>query len=62
MTMDTENDGVFGHDETDITRISYVLGAANRRKDVVSVHSDVFVLLVYWVYRVEMQCRMQMEW
>ena len=63
-TMDTQDDGAFGHDEADITMISYVLDAANHGKDVVRVLSDdtdVFILLVYWVYREELQSKVQME-
>ncbi len=56
--------GAFGHDEADITMISYVLEAAYDGKGVISVLSedtDVFVLLVNWVYREELQCKVQME-
>ncbi len=51
-TMDTQDDGAFGHDEADITMISYILEAAYDGKGVIRVLSDdtdVFVLLVYWV-------------
>jgi len=62
--MDTADDGAFGHDEADITMISYVLEAANSDKAVIRVLSDdtdVFVLLVYWVYRAQLECKVQME-
>ena len=64
VTMETLNDGVFGHDEADITMVSYVLEAANFGKDVIRVLSDdtdVLILLVYWVYREGLQCKVQME-
>ena len=54
----------FGHDEADITMISYVLVAATSAKGVIRVLSDdtdVFVLLVYWVYQADLQCKVQME-
>lgn len=64
VMMESQEDGVFGHDEADITMISYVLEAANYGKGVIRVLSDdtdVFVLLVYWVYRADLQCKVQME-
>ena len=64
-SMETKEDGVFGHDEADVTMVSYVLQAGNcGNKDVIRVLSDdtdVFVLLIYWVYRAELQCKVQME-
>ena len=54
----------FGN-EADITNIVYVIDTANTGgKNVISVPSDntdVFVLLVCWVYREEMACKVQME-
>ena len=50
ITMETQDDGAFNHDEADVTMISYVLQAANHCKSVIRVLSDdtdVFVLLVY---------------
>ena len=46
--------------------VSYVLEAAKNGKRVIRMLSDdtdVFVLLVYWVYKadVELQCKVQME-
>ena len=64
VTMDTLDDGMFSHDEADITMISYVIEAANSGKTVIRVLSDdtdVFVLLVYWVCRKELECKVQME-
>lgn len=64
VTMETCENNLFGHDEADITMISYVLEAANNGKGVIRVlsdDSDVFVLLVYWVYKMNKQCKVQME-
>ena len=64
VTMDTLDDGMFSHDEADITMISYVIEATNSSKTVIRVLSDdtdVFVLLVYWVCRKELECKVQME-
>ncbi len=64
-TMDTLDNGVFGHEEADITMIYYVLEAAYDGKGMIRVLSDdtdVFIRLVYWVYREELQCKVQMEW
>lgn len=62
--METNDNGVFRHDEADVTMISYVLEAACCGKEVIRVLSDdtdVFILLVYWVYRSALQCKVQME-
>ena len=64
VTMETQQDGVFGHGEADVTMVSYVLEAANSGKDVICVLSDdtdVFILLVYWVHRAGLQCKVEME-
>ena len=39
VTMETRNDGVFDHDEADVTTVSYVLKAAKNGKRVISVLS-----------------------
>ena len=64
VKMESPDDGSFGHDETDVTIASYVLAAAKNGKKVIRVLSDdtdIFVLLVYWVYQAELQCKVQME-
>ena len=66
VTMETLDDGAFGHDEADVTMISYVLAAGNCGKNVIRVLSDdtdVFVLLVYWVYKEPYgaKCRWKIE-
>ena len=63
-TTESRDDSAFDHDEADITMISYVVEAAQCGKDVIRVLSDdtdVFVLLIYWVYREEMTSKVQME-
>ena len=50
-------------DEVDITTI--FIDAANHRTRVIHVLSDdtdTFVLLVYWLYWEEMECKVQMDW
>ena len=62
--METQDDGAFSHDEANVTMISYVLQATNHGKSVIRVLSDdndVFVLLVYWVHRASLKCKVQME-
>ena len=59
MTMETRDDGVF-------TMVSYVIKAAKNGKTVIRVLSDdtdVFVLLVFWVYLADLEllCKVQME-
>lgn len=64
VTMETHEDGAFEHDEADVTMISYVLEAARCGKRVIRVLSDdtdVFILLLYWVYREQLVCKVQME-
>ena len=64
VTVESRSDGVFAHDEADITMISYLLMAAESGTRVIRILSDdtdVFVLLVYWVYRHDIQATVQME-
>ena len=52
------------HFGNEFTVIFYVIDAANSAKNMIRVLSedtDVFVLLVWWVYREEMECKVQME-
>ena len=66
MTVDSIHDGVFGHDEADITIISYIccrppmivvmlLGFS------VMTRTYVFVLLVYWTWRCDLQDRLAVQ-
>ena len=64
VSVESRSDGIFAHDEADITMISYLLMAAKSGTEVVralSDDTDVFVLLVYWVYRHQIQATVQME-
>ena len=64
VTVESRSDGVFAHDEADITMISYLLMAAEFGSRVIRILSDdtdVFVMLVYWVYRHDIQATVQME-
>lgn len=52
------------HDEADISLISYMLHAASMGAQTVRILSDdtdVFVLLIYWSWKAEITCRVQME-
>ena len=58
------DDDMFQHDEADITIISHVLRASSEGKNVIRVKSDdsdVFVLLVYMVYKKKIKAKVQME-
>ena len=64
VTVDSIDDGVFGHDEADITIISYMLQASYDGCHVVRVLSDdtdIFVLLVYWTWRCDLQDRLAVQ-
>ena len=64
VTVDSIDDGVFGHDEDDITIISYMRQAADDGRHVVRVLSDdtdIFVLLVYWTWRCELHDRLAVQ-
>ena len=63
-TSESRDDTVYDHDEADMTMISCVIDAAKCAKDVIRVLSDdtdVFVHLIYWVYREEMTSKAHME-
>ena len=40
VTMDSRDDGVFAHDEADVTMIAYMIQAAEIGKDVIRILSD----------------------
>ena len=64
VTMDCRDDGAFTHDEADVTMIAYMLQAAEFGKDVIRILSDdtdVCVILVYWVCKMQLHCSVQME-
>ena len=53
------------HCGNEFTMIFYFIDAANSGNKMIRVLSDdtyVFVLLVCWVYREEMECKVHMEW
>ena len=55
---------MYSHDEADITIISYLLEVVKNGKNIVRVISDdtdVFVLLIYWVWRLQMTARVQLD-
>ena len=66
VTIDTQDTGAFGHEEADVTIISYVLQAVGEGKNVVRVFcddTDVFVVLVFWMWRNQLvdTCQVQIE-
>ena len=64
MTVDSIHDGVFVHDEADITIISYMLQSADDGCHVVRVLSDdmdIFVLLVFWTWRCNLKERIAVQ-
>ena len=64
MSIDSSYNGGFEHDEADVTMIAYLLQAAESGKSVIRIltdDSDVFVLLVYWVWKMQLHSAVQME-
>ena len=65
VSTESRADATFDHDEADITLISYLLQDAEPGKviRIVSDDTDVFVLLVYWIWKANLvnKCRVQME-
>ena len=64
VQIENKFDEQFGHDEADITMISYVLDAYDKGAAIIRVLSDdtdVFVRLVYWCYKRQMKAMVQME-
>ena len=66
LTIDTQDTGVFRHEEADVTIISYVLQAVGSGNNVVRIlcdDTDVFVLLVFWMWRNQLvdKCQLRME-
>ena len=63
-TVETGDDCIFKHDVAVVTMISFVLEAAKSGQSVIQILSDdtdVFILLVYWVYQADLYCKVQME-
>ena len=64
VSVESRDDGVFLHDEADITIISYLFQAADAGRQVVRIlsgYSDIFVLLVYWTWRYDLQVRVSVQ-
>ena len=58
------DDEIYTHDEADVTLVSHMLAAADSGKKIIRIKSDdtdVFVLLVYWVYKSEVKSIVQLE-
>ena len=63
-TVESQSDGLYGHDEADTTILPFVLKAASEGHKVIRVLSDdtdIFCLLVYWVYKMNIMANIQME-
>ena len=64
MSIDSRYNGGFEHDGADVTMIAYLLQAAEGGKSVIRIltdDTDVFVLLVYWVWKMQLHSAVQME-
>ena len=64
MSIDSRYNGGFEHDEADVTMIAYLLQAAESGKSVILIltdDTDVFVLMVYWVWKMQLPSAVQME-
>ena len=64
MSIDSRYNGGFEHEEADVTMIAYTLKSAENGKSVIRIltdDTDVFVLLVYWVWKMQLHSAVQME-
>ena len=64
MSIDSRYNGGFEHDEADVTMVVYLFQAAEGGKSVIRIltdDTDVFVLLVYWVWKMQLHSAVQME-
>ena len=64
VSVESRDDGVFLHDEADITIISYLFQAADASRQMVRIlcdDSDIFVLLEYWTWRDDLQVRVSVQ-
>ena len=58
VSVESRDDGIFLHDEADITITSYLFQAADAGRQVVRIpsdDSDIFLLLIYWTWRYDTQ-------
>ena len=61
--VDSQNDGLYEHEEADVTILSYVLQAAIDGHKVIRIlgdDTDIFVSLVYCVYKADITSAVQM--
>ena len=64
MSIDSSYNGGFEHDKAGVTMIAYLLQAAESGKSLIRILTDdtnVFVLLVYWVWKMQLHSAVQME-
>lgn len=64
IEMVSRADSIVTHDEADVSLISYMLDAVKRGATTVRILSDdtdVFILMVYWCWKVGTTCCLQME-
>ena len=64
MSIESRYIGGFEHDEADVTMIAYLLQDAESGKSVIRIltdDTDVFVLLMYWVWKMQLHSAVQME-
>ena len=62
ILMIGEDEGQINHDEADVIMVSYMLHAVREGKKVIRILSeDVFVLLVFWVWKLKIRALVQME-
>ena len=65
MSIDSRYNGGFNHDEADVTMIAYLLQAAKSGQSVIRIltdETDVFVLLVYWVWKMQLHSTARSGW
>ena len=64
MSIDSRYNGGFEHDKAGVTMIAYLLQAAESGKSVIRIltdDTDVLVLRVYWVWKMQLHSAVQME-
>ena len=64
VTMVGRDESMYSHNEADIVIISYLLEAVTNGKNIVRVISDdtdIFLLLIFLVWRLQMTARVQLN-
>ena len=64
MSIDSRYNGGFEHEEADVTMIAHLLKAAESGQSVIRIltdDTDVFVLLVYCVWKMQLHSAVHME-